>query len=709
MVSHFSTIKKQYIRDARFENLSVIPYSRGRLVFSELVANALLEDHFDRVLVDLPYFMNSEKFLKATARLFPLCQSLIIKKDEGSFVSLPFVPNNAASITVAVGQILEDMGCPAVTLKCVDDSNIINYPGDCLSKPALPLKDDTFVLTDGLEKYFQSPFQQLEELWKVASENLKFFNNYRAGLVAERLINELKKGGQTLFVCEWRLWWQVSRRFGLGNPGSDDFFLPDWKDLEAAILLEDPFSFWAKGVLDDYPGVVAQFYNKLKLFSLDSFDKLKSLQDLIRDSVDTCVLDNVGNISLRKIISFRNFLKNRMTLDFRLCPPPVTHLFDSARSCMGEKFAQQLARLVLAYPRPGEEQTKGFFTIKEKAAILSNNKFNLSGLEDVMFLHTGRSRYSSDGFVHLDSDQEFEERLKMAYKVCPTAIRNGYEKLGAGFGSRWAVQEDYYFYEMACQQIRDILNRNKRNQKVERSSGSMGEGIDWKGTMASRATGENAVYIKLKNSYVKNTKFRIDEYTPITFLFENNFNDHGARIVYDGNTPLRNRDLGIEDLSCGNGPPPDFVYSIFYTYKEEETLLEEHLLRMKLSSITFLYTLHAIGDLRYNRLMRKSRHLQCRLETYSDPELRHFPLSQLGIAWGVKYAEDTVIAVAKEGWKPSPELAEFAKEKNVQIIPVPFPNCSPEFIERLRDLHFSSLSLKKSYDRDRIVNRFINL
>jgi hypothetical protein len=708
MIHNISKIKKLYIEHPRYENLSVIPYSRGRLNFAALTARAIQEDRFDTVLVDLPYFMNSENLLKESSKLFPLCHSLMIKKDKAYFMLFPFTPNDAACAAVAAVQILKDMGISNVTVKCIDDSHIINYPQEGFLQNEAYLKDDSFVLKEGPKKYFEHLFWQLESAWNDYPEKTKFFCEHRAGLVAQRIAEEAEKGKKVLFVCEWRLWWLVSKKLELEQLGRENFFLPDWKDLDAAVVLEDPLLFWAKGMLDDFPAVVARFYSNVKLFSLKSFYKLQVIDEFIKNSVDGSVLEKAGNVSVRKIISFHNYLRNRLTFDLRVCPYPVSHLFDAAYSCVGKKYARELARLLLDYPRPRRWQIKGFLIIREGSADRSTVGFEVSPSEIEGYLLTGTSQYTYDRFSETDRDQSFEDRLKIANTICPIIDPKEAEAMGrGGFGLKWAIQEDYHLHEIACRKVRDIVNRLKRLHKIERSWGSMGEGIDWKGTIASKASGENAIYIKRKMHYAKEKQSRFDEYTPVTFLFTDDFKGHLSSTIFDANKSLRNKNLGNKNFPYDQSPPEDLVYSIFYTFTQETDLYRGNFLKVRLSSITLLYTIHVMGDVRYERIMRKPSRFHCRMQPYSDPELYDFPLSELGIAWGVKYAEHTVLVAAKEGWKPLKNLSEFAKRKRVQITPVTFSSFSPDFIDRLRELFFSSTALKKHHDRDKIVKRYL--
>ena len=91
-----------------------------------------------------------------------------------------------------------------------------------------------------------------------------------------------------------------------------------------------------------------------------------------------------------------------------------------------------------------------------------------------------------------------------------------------------------------------------------------------------------------------------------------------------------------------------------------------------------------------------------------DLETSNFPLPEMGIAWAVQYAEHMVIVVARDGWKASQRLSDFAGQKNIALAHVPLSRFRPEFVDRLRMLHLSSTELKKHPDRDEIISRYID-
>ena len=115
-----------------------------------------------------------------------------------------------------------------------------------------------------------------------------------------------------------------------------------------------------------------------------------------------------------------------------------------------------------------------------------------------------------------------------------------------------------------------------------------------------------------------------------------------------------------------------------------------------------------MGSLRYAAITKRPLSYQCRENPYYDLKTMNYSLSEMGIAWAVHYAEHTVIVVAKDGWKASQKLSDLAKQRNIALAPVPLSRFAPDFINRLRMLHFSSTELKKHPERDEIISRYID-
>jgi len=119
---------------------------KGRLVFAEVAAKAILKGNYDIVIVDLPYFLHDGKWMDACVDLFPLVSSLVIKNAD-SFSTVAITPNDAACISVFLVSDLKDKG-QNIAIKYIDDSKIIHYPSGCLRQSVPKFKDDYFVFVD---------------------------------------------------------------------------------------------------------------------------------------------------------------------------------------------------------------------------------------------------------------------------------------------------------------------------------------------------------------------------------------------------------------------------------------------------------------------------------------------------------------------------------------------------------------------------------
>ena len=83
----------------------------------------------------------------------------------------------------------------------------------------------------------------------------------------------------------------------------------------------------------------------------------------------------------------------------------------------------------------------------------------------------------------------------------------------------------------------------------------------------------------------------------------------------------------------------------------------------------------------------------------------HYP--EKLVACGVKYAEDVVLVVCEENWKPSAGLYSFSRRRRIRLHQVGLSHFSPDLIERMKQIHFISTPLKKHPERENIVERYV--
>jgi hypothetical protein len=449
--------KAQFIKHPVSHNLYVIPYIRWRLVFAELVAKAIEEEEFDLVVIDMPYFMNKSGLLNTGTGLFPYVSSLIMKRSDSSFSALPLVPNDAACAAAAIVQTTNEFG-GSIELRCIDDSSVINYPEEALNLPGINVRDDYFVFVEGLETYYSFIVEELDRIWKGLSHIQKFFLEHRAGVITERLLELLKQGKQTLFVCEYRLWWVITKILTSGHPIKSSTFFISCNDMKAALVLENPYILWTKGILDDFPAVVLQFYEQFQLGRLESFDKPEAIKKIIKDLTARNMLKKLGNPSIRKIVSFHRYLQNRLSMDFRLIPLPVSQLYDAADSCVGKSFAREMAKRFLRYPLPHTREVLKYLTIHaDEIVILKAEAFDIPDFTHCTFFYTGSDNYLHDRFYQ---EVEMIQRKDVVNRVYPTLDKKELKILNKGHGmTKWAVQKDYLIHEKACRNVRELGER----------------------------------------------------------------------------------------------------------------------------------------------------------------------------------------------------------------------------------------------------------
>jgi hypothetical protein len=699
---HTKTTQAPYNRHPSYENLFVLPYINSRLVFAELAARAIYEGQFDFVLVDLPFFLKEMDWLDIIIDLFPVVSSLVIKTSDNQFRTINFVPNDAASASVYIARRLQESGT-RIEFECVDDSNVINYPEECFHQPTMDTPDDYFALTHGIGDYFLTIYEQLCKSWPTLSDEQRFFWNYRSDLVANRVNESLKRGKKTLFICNYRLWWLVNKKLLSGDFEIKRLFLVHWEDQAAVLLIQDPYFLWIKGAMDDYPATVANFFNKVREGDLSSFDKLQALHDIISDAVEEMNTKNQEGVSVRRVKIFRQYLVTRLGTHCRVTPTLSTYLHEAAVCCIGRSFARNLTRKLLEYP-VADEILAIYLAIKHDRVIFSDAEFEVPDEFQQTFLDSEaaiQSSSSSDDFK--DSEQQ---REKLVSQIRPFLKKAESESLNSDGKITWALKKEYFLHAMVSKSARQIAQNRSRTFRVVRSWGSMGDGIDWKATIRSKATGEDAIYVK-KGGRSGETALNLGPFTPTVFIFDGTENSGTVRSVHDSNITQRNIELENHDVITADFPEPDLVYSIFYTRTKAEYVCENHIRKESLSAILFLCTHSWMGTERYKRIVARPGRFHCRVELDDDKDLRPFRCPDRLVAGGVKYAEGAVVVVADNTWKPSPELLDFAKVGRVRIIRVELSTLSKEVIERMRTMHFISTPLKKHPDQGTIVERFV--
>jgi hypothetical protein len=691
-----------YIRHPSYENLFVLPYINCRLVFAELVARALSRGGFDVVAVDLLHFMQAEEYLDLPINGFPWVSSLIIGNASDQFRTYHFVPNDAACAAAYMTKMDQSNGAK-VELHCVDDSHLITYPGEIFSVPEAQFTDDYFALTDGVEAYFSPAYEKLDDSWRSSSEAQRFYWQYRARVVAARLAKLLRKGKKTLFVCNYRLWWLVNKILKSGDLQNHTILSIPWTDRRGVLLFQDPAFIWTKGSLDDYPAVVLRFFDAMEQGTVDSFDKLKSLNSVMSELIDGSNRRNMASVSIRRLAAFRGYLLTYLGAHCRITPTLTRYLYRVAVSFMGRSFARELAGKLLEYPRADENLVR-YLLIKHDKVIFSPEHFELPHEFQQRVLNPGPT---FDGKALPDHYLDLEkEREKLVSLTAPYLTRAEASSLKGERGTEWALEKEYLFHARVNGLVHRVARRKAREFKSARSWGTIKDGIDWKATIRSRARGENGLYVRESRRWRQN-KLNVNIFTPTIFIFDSKPGKGVLNSVQDANITQRYIFLGNKHLIRDDFPKADLVYSIFITRYQIGYMCENHIRKESIQAILFLCTQPWMGLERYKRITARPPRFQCRTSPDEDQELMKFHYPEKLVACGVKYAEEVVLVVCEEGWKPSAGLYNFARARSIRLHQLRLSYFSPDLIERMKQIHFISTPLKKHPEREAIVERFL--
>ncbi len=693
------------LRHQSLGDLDIFPYVRGRLVFAHLVAKRISEDNYDYLLVDLPFFMNNPAWLRCPLAFFPHVALAIFQRFDGERRVIPFSPNDAGCITAYLA--LKN----SIPLHCLDDSDMLNYQGNALFNPDLPLGDDSRVYGEGLTDFLTPAWQALERAWEEAEREARFFTNYRATVVSRHLAHAIKPRKKGLLVCEYQLWWALQK--ALEAPMEKVSYAFRWRDTPGILRIEDPHIAWIHGLLDDYPAVNMVFWNSLNNGSVSSFNKIEAFDALLsRIDRETASRDDErANFSIRNIVTFYQYLRKLTVSHQRFLPEPGLHLFHAALACGGRSFHQAVGRKLLQYPTDFTKETLGFIAGSHKITLRFIGPADIPLYSNDLSYYTGRP-LSPEGEKQLAGREAEARRFAVDQfnkKLYPEEEANFTKTDSSGY-VRWSLVKDYILHVMACSHARRFCELQAKPVGPRRSRGSLEEGVHWKATLTALARGAKDIYVKHKMHYSGVRMERLDETVPVVFLFasQEEIDKSCATTIHDSNISQRNRELNTSDFPFAEHPKPDAVYSLFYTSRSTKKLTIKHINREELTSLVSLYTLFAMGLERYGAIAKRQDKFQCRCEPSHDPELNTFPKSEIGIAWAIKYALWAVIVVAPQGWRIPERVAEFGRQKNIRILTVPLSIFQRNFLKRLSHLHMISTALKKHPQMEQIVGRFVD-
>jgi len=720
--------------------LDVLPYVRGRLIFAHLAARVLSRRRYQQVLVDLPHFMNGPGWLEHPLTVLPMVSLAVFRRQDGELRAIPFGPHDAATVAVFLA------GRQGLDLHCLDDSDLLNYPPDSVFAPELPVGDDYRVFQTGLSEFFDPLWARLDRDWQEAGENRRFFTRYRAQEVAKHLRKARKGKGRGLLVIEHQLWWAL--RQALAQPDQERIrYIFRWRQAPGVLRVEDPYFAWAQGLLDDYPALNLEFWQRLKSDRATGFDKLRSFEELLRRTLTSAPVQagdrpagpNVVflegylkklhkvlrkpppteeeappalRVSVRSLISFLRYLRNLAVIHQRLVPEPGSQFFHAARACGGRALHQTLAKAFLDYPTQLTGQQLGLLLKSSGVILIRGPGLELPGYEGIPSFYTGRPfspALEPGAWPELDPEKEERQATcDLIHQAMTAEEKRALEEVQDYTRTRWAVKDDYRQHARASAYVRHLAQLKVRHFVPRRSWGAIEAGIHWKATLAAMARGEQALYVKHR-TFIEALRLGMDEYTPVVLLLAppEAIDRSYSYCVHDSNISQRNREMGNQDFPFHEHPPPDMVYSVFATTSNTDYFLEGHVHKEDLTSLAFLYTKELMGVDRYRAINRHRPGYPCRLTPDADAYLRKFPLSQRGVAWAVKYADNLVLVGAAYPWQPSAKLWDFAHQKRVKILSVNLAGLRPEFLDRLRRVFLLSTKLKKHPQREAIARRFI--
>ena len=699
-LNHFSTNPnfQPYIRSKLLPNMFIIPYVRYRLNFARMVTQTLSQEKIDVILVDLPDFLGVTDFIDLSIDLFPFLRTMYIKRDK-HYYFYSYSPSDAAVVGM-IWAILHK-----IDYYCIDDPDLIRYPKNALFVPKLKLKDDQFVFTEGLESYFAQVWPYLDFLWWGDLRKNKYANIYRASFIVDQLLEHSSSSKNILFICEFRLWWLIKNilRNKFAVSGISKNFYTKSK-ARAIFAIEAPVLLWIKGIIDDYPFITYRFFRSLLRDEVEFEGKLALLNQLLDQFFKQTIRNERLDVSIRRLLIFKRYLSNTMTLNQRIMPLPAAHLLSAAEATLGNKVAKKLAEKLFEFPSLaaiGHGPLSDFFYIDPERIGDQAGNFELPDLFDTPALMEDEANNIAQNFlIESMADRKYWAEQNKVYITHPEDNIIS-KKVNS---DTWATSYDKKLRYHTSLYIKDFFNKRRSLYKKSFSYGSLKDGIDWKATLIEFSKGFSHFIVKEKKS--KGLE-KWPKYCPVVYIFSERNKNEVFRMVYEGNITDKLRTLGINVLANQNYPPPDAIYTIFRSIKRMEYVLNDHIRIELLSALAVTFTSRYVWILRYQELSKHNPKNLCRLSFSDDNELAPFEGHDKIIAWAIKYAEDVILILSYPGWKPSMAIVNYANQKKVRLMIKSIHILPEHLIKRLKINFYISNDLKKSPYGEEIVKRYI--
>ncbi len=423
------TRERALIHSRSHASLYVTPYVRGRLVFAAMAARALQEKKFDKVLIDLPCFMNQPGWLDPRLNSFPLPSSVLVKGDSEVCSLYPLVPTDAACAAAWLAR------SRSIDFECVGPL-IAGNPCGFPSVPMPPLENEQLVSRKNLISCYDSAWQELDARWQNSPDAEMKDLVAHGESVGSRISERLVAGRAMLFVCEYRLWWAVRKALEL--PLLRQAKAAGEQPLRCAVFLEDPYLLWASGLFDDYLAVNRKFHESLESGNAAAFDKFSVLSGLLAGHSRWESAANRQPASADPLTSF------------------IRRYTDTAGLRTAE--TNELGRLLYEYPVPtvadAAKNPPEFFRIAGEGIFPCDQSFDL-----VDVFHARPFGEPAGSEMAAPVGEEFGRDCWLSFSH-PVLTRQEAKKLGPKTSdARWAVAADYALHTQACSLVREAAMR----------------------------------------------------------------------------------------------------------------------------------------------------------------------------------------------------------------------------------------------------------
>jgi len=308
------------------EQLTLIPYFHGKLVFARQVRNLCLQNRYDCIAVDIPGIFETD--IRAAVENLPIISALVAKDSDKMVYYCPIDPCDAA--IEAVRQGLQN-----------------HLPVFCIGSPFLKepsllhsLPDEYAATKTGFEAYNTLCLKVIGNAESGSNEDLE-------GQYCAHRIHQLRSRFNNILVLvhfskyvRTVYHFKQEKTYNLSFPENNDY------SIHKFIINPDHLYF----ALGELPFITGKYEKERYDIFSDPFDIIDTVKDLFRETRDEySEQDEILELSPVRIQTALTYLRNLTIMTERFIPS-LFDIVEAAKGVGGNSFAVRILKSAKYYP-----------------------------------------------------------------------------------------------------------------------------------------------------------------------------------------------------------------------------------------------------------------------------------------------------------------------------------------------------------------------